>query len=196
MVSSHLIQLLNKHTISWEIWRRQCETWKRLADKFHEIQPQLRAELIMAQDTNMHNVLERIRSCRPWQWTIANHRRVWNDETQRKRRCSTDKITFGDSRQQMDVYLQTRTHRRIVKIERSRNGRRHECHLGHWVHAWRAPKRKKPSGPRSNGNWIGAARVLALLHSALSSTRTLAISNSARNLSPGDQFTKPAAQSV
>ena len=53
------------------------------------------------------------------------------------------------------MYLQTRAHRRILVLDRSRNRRHVGFQLGELVCIWRVPKAKKQSEPRWNGNWIG-----------------------------------------
>ena len=82
---------------------------------------QLSEEQVMSRVTSMHNELDRIKGDSSFQWTFAHSRPVWNTEAT----DSTDPITVEQNLRirtdAANVYLQTRAHRRILELDRSRN---------------------------------------------------------------------------
>ena len=91
---------------------------------------------------SMRYELDRIERCSPFQWTFAHSRPVWNAEAT----DSTDPTTMEQNlkirRDATNVQLQTRTHRRILELDRSRNRPHVEFQLDELVCIWRVPKGK------------------------------------------------------
>ena len=77
---------------------------------------------------------------------VCTQATCWNTEANDGTNPTTTEQNLRIRTEAANVYLQTRAHRRILELERSRRRKHTEFHLFELVYIWRVPKGKKKSG--------------------------------------------------